>query len=164
MAKKSFRVFLLSYRKRKRERKGNRNLRSRTKVCQIDDRQTLFSGICHRIRSAAAGFDAIGHTNAAFVHQMSVAPVHTAAGVIWGQKHHFIGASHDVAVAFLIRFAPVFCLLRTEQHQNQADLWDFFRRRSTVRAASVSNPNAPPAPKYHTPCRINWRRVFPAPL
>ena len=99
----------------------------------------------------AAGFDAIGHTNAAFVHQMSVAPVHTAAGVIWGQKHHFIGASHDVAVAFLIRFAPVFCLLRTEQHQNQADLWDFFPETEHRAGGQCIKPQCPAGAKVPHP-------------
>lgn len=99
---------------------------------KVDDFQPLLCGIAHRIGRPAALPVEVADTYTAVVHQMSVALVHTALGVLLGRVYNLICLGFDALILRCLLWTPAPCLRQTGQDKNQLDtriVWFQFQYR-----------------------------------
>ena len=90
---------------------------------KVDDLQPLLFSVVHCIGCPAVLFGEIADTHAAVIHQVAVAFVHTAFGVLLGGVEHLIRQSLDALIFLHISGRPAPCLCPAGEYQNQLDMW-----------------------------------------
>ena len=91
-------------------------------ACDIDDPQAATAGIVHGIGRAAGGFRQIANADAAVIHKMPIAFLHTAPKIVLRGVSHLICAALDFFVGVDIRLWPAPSLVKARQYKDQPDL------------------------------------------
>ena len=91
-------------------------------TCYIDNPQARAAGIVHGINRAASGLRQIANTNAAVIHKMPIAFLHTAPKIVLRGVSHLICTVLDFFVSVDIRLWPAPSLVKARQHKDQPDL------------------------------------------
>ena len=90
--------------------------------CQIEDGKPPLPGKLYSISSPSTFAGEVTQAKGGMLHQIPVAFVHTAAGIIGREEHGFICAAEYFPVHAPLGCVPVFVLLPAGQYENKPDL------------------------------------------
>ena len=82
----------------------------------------MLRGIINGICRAAGGFRQIANADAAVIHKMPIAFLHTAPKIVLRGISHLICAALDLFVSVDILLRPASSLVKARQHKDQPDL------------------------------------------
>ena len=82
----------------------------------------MLRGIINGICRAAGGFRQIANADAAVIHKMPIAFLHTALKIVLRGVSHLICAALDLFVGVNIRLWPAPSLVKARQYKDQPDL------------------------------------------